>query len=106
MAHPRQEELLAALPVALRDRSVDLSAVGSAEYSFPVDCAEQVFRVISAAGFLILGGDLWRRTESGFEPAHEGWYVESSGAASQLPWNRFLRTIPDEEGLFVTFVIQ
>jgi len=106
MAHPRQEELLAALPVALQARSVDLSEAGSAEYAFPVDCAEQVFHVLSMAGFVILGGDLWRRREPGFEPAHEGWYTERPGEDPQLSWNRFLRIIPEGEGFLVTFVVQ
>lgn len=106
MAHPRQEELLAALPAALRERAVDLSEVGSAEYAFPVDCVEQVFDLLAAAEFLILGGDLWQRKGLGFEPAYEGWYVESPDADSQLAWNRFLHIIPEGGEFFVTFVVQ
>lgn len=106
MAHPRQEELLAALPAALRGQSIDLSEVGSAEYAFPLDCLEQVFHNLLAAGFVILGGDLWRRTGSKFEPAFEGWYTERPGDSPETAWSRFLRVVPEGGEYFATFVVQ
>ncbi|MFF4413201.1 hypothetical protein ACFYY8_11775 [Streptosporangium sp. NPDC001559] len=106
VAHPRQEELLAALPVELRDQSADLSDVGSTEYAFPAACLEQVFRILFAAGFVILGGDLWRKTEYRFEPAFQGWYVEGAGDDPEADWSQFLRVIPDGVEYFVTFVVQ
>ena len=106
MAHPRQQELLAALPAALRDQAIDLSDVGSAEYAFPVECLEQVFRALSASGFVILGGDLWRRNERGFGPSHEGWYADRPGGDVETAWNRFMHVTPDEDGYFATFVVR
>lgn len=106
MAHPRQEELLAALPAELREQSVDLSETGSAEYAFPAACLEQVFRILFAAGFVILGGDLWRKTESRFEPAFQDWYTERAGDDPEADWNQFLRVIPEGADYFATFVVQ
>jgi len=106
MAHVRQVALLAALPKSLQDRSVDLSEVGSAEYGFPVDCADEVFNSIIQNGFAVLGGDLWRKAGVKFEPVFDGWYSNSPSEDAVSVWRKFLDRMPSGSEYFTTFVVR
>jgi hypothetical protein len=106
MAHIRQVALLAALSNSLQERSVDLSEVGSAEYGFPVDCADEVFNSLIQNGFAILGGDLWRKTGAKFEPVFDGWYTDSLTDEAVLAWHKFLDLMPSGPEYFTTFVVR
>ncbi|MFC1400438.1 Imm40 family immunity protein [Streptacidiphilus sp. N1-5] len=106
MAHARQEALLSVLPTSVRERSVDLTSVGSAEFAFPVDCLDLVFDTLLENDFVILGGDLWRKVEGEFKPAFDGWYVDALGDSASSAWRKFLASVPSGPDHFATFVVQ
>jgi len=105
MASQGQEELLAKLPRLLRERAVDLSGEGSAEYAFPVAVAGDVFDALIVAGVTVLGGDLWKLDGAGFASCHESWFSEpgTSTDASER-WRKFLEQVPGDDIYYVTFI--
>ncbi|MCP3013851.1 hypothetical protein NGM33_10965 [Nocardiopsis dassonvillei] len=87
--------------------AVDLSPEGSLEYAFPVRLAQEVFDSLVSRGFIVLGGDLWKKESDGFSLCGENWFSESSSsAAAEGLWSRFVDIVPKGDEYYVTFVVE
>ncbi len=70
-------EYLEKLDPVTRKRGLWLSEWGAKEMAWDRATALQVAKAAAAAGFVILGGDVWRRDASGrWRPALENWTSE------------------------------
>lgn len=110
-----QNELRRSLAPSLLDKAVDLAPFGVNEIAFPIRGARDVLNAIIAAGIVVYGGDLWRRSDDGLTliPTGDNWWVEILSVESQGDFVRRLRARLDdflsfhEENCsyFLTFVV-
>lgn len=70
------------LPPDLRSKGMSLGQ-HIHEIAFSLADAQQILESLDGTGVVVLGGDFWRRAESGdFRPTYENWYVERAADES------------------------
>jgi hypothetical protein len=70
------------LPPDLRNKGMSLGQ-HIHEIAFSLADARQILESLDGAGVVVLGGDFWRRSETGdFRPTYENWYVERTADES------------------------
>jgi hypothetical protein len=75
------------VPTKLRSSGSSLTSQHVNEVAFPLAIALLVLEALAGTGVAVLGGDFWRRTETGdFRPTYENWYIER---ASDEPGEQF-----------------
>lgn len=106
LATPVQERMLGLLPSSIASRAVDLASEGSREYAFPALASQKIFEYLVSQGFVVLGGDLWKKEADGFSCCGENWFSEeASPHASRKAWSRFIDALPEGD-YYVTFVVK
>ena len=107
MASSVQEWMLKSLSPSVASSAVDLTSEGSREYAFPVLISREVFDSLVSQGFVVLGGDLWKKEKDGFSACGESWFSESSSpSAARGAWFHFFNILPEGGDYYVTFVVR
>ena len=82
-----RELWISILPDSIALQGQFLGAFGVKETAWPVDCAVEIADMLRVDGWAIAGGDLYRKKEESFLPAHENW---SCAIAASEAWESYV----------------
>lgn len=79
---------------------------GIKEAVLPISEVENFLRILDQSGFIILGGDIYKKTPVDFEYTYENWfYNEQDSKESIVIAKEYLSRFLDEN-IFISFILK
>jgi hypothetical protein len=84
------------IPIDLMVRSESLFSIGVDEVVWALGDVVRVLEILDRAGVAVLGGDVYRRENFGFEPTYENWHAEKDRSESAEEFAKRSRIVARE----------